>query len=83
VSLNASVGLAATGGGSLSASGTGVVPNGAFFALTLTGLALATASNSGGMADIHIFGGDAGATVTYTQPGAGSGAAQANGVILP
>lgn len=82
LSLSASVPLAGTGSPTISVTGAGAVPTGTIYQIISSGLALSATATSGDLADVYIYGGSAGATVTFTQGASGSSSGQISGRLL-
>lgn len=82
VSLSLSVSLAGSSQPSISVSGTGALPAGTIHQIIGVGLALTTITNSNSMSEVFIFGGSAGATVTFTQGATGTSTGQIVGRLL-
>ena len=82
LNLNAAISETGSGGGAISVSGLGAMPQGAVLQLAVAALATTSASNSISMPEVFIYGGAAGATVTYAAPNSGQGAGQGVGVIM-
>jgi len=82
VSLSCSVSLAGNSQPSISVSGAGAVPTGTIHSIIAVGLALTTVANSNTISDVYIFGGSAGATVTFTQGATGTSTGQITGRLL-
>lgn len=82
VSLSCSVSVAGNNQPTISVSGTGVVPSGTIHQITAAGLALSTITNSNTLDDVYIYGGSAGATVTFTAGANGQSMGQIAGILL-
>lgn len=82
LSLSASVSLAGNSQPNISAAGTGVAPTGTLHQIIAVGLALTTVATSNTIGNVYIFGGSAGATVTFTQGATGVSTGQIAGRLL-
>jgi hypothetical protein len=83
-SLSVSCTIAAVGTSSptIATSGAGVVPTGTLLQINATGLLASAVANSNTINDCYIFGGSAGATVTFTVGAAGTSSGQIAGRLL-
>lgn len=81
ISLSASITVAGNASCSVSVSGAGAIPTGVVHQVACQGLALTALSNSNTISDVYIYGGSAGATVSFAA-GAGSTFGQATGILL-
>lgn len=82
LSLSASISLAGNDQPSISVSGTGALPAGILHQIVVTGLALTALASSNTIGNVYIFGGSAGATVTFTAGATGVSTGQIAGRLL-
>lgn len=82
LSLSNSVSVLGNSQPTIATSGAGVLPLGTLHQIIATGLALTTITNSNTIDNVFIYGGSAGATVTFTQGAAGTSTGQIAGRLL-
>lgn len=82
MSLSCSISVAGNNQPTISAAGAGVVPTGTLHQIVASGLALTVVANSNTISDVYIFGGAAGATVTFTTGASGISTGQIAGRLL-
>lgn len=82
VSLSCSISVLGNSQPSISVSGAGALPAGTLHQIIAVGLALTTVANSNSMGGVYIYGGTAGATVTFTQGASGTSTGQICGRLL-
>lgn len=82
LSLSCSITVAGNSQPNIASSGAGVLPLGTLHQIVAAGLALSTATNSNTIDNLYIYGGSAGATVTFTQGASGTSTGQIAGRLL-
>jgi len=82
VSLSCSVSVVGNSQPTISTSGAGVLPLGTLHQIVAVGLALSTVANSNTQNNVFIWGGSAGATVTFTAGASGTSTGQITGRLL-
>ncbi len=82
LSISCSISVAGNSQPTISTSGAGVLPLGTLHQVICVGLALVTVANSNTIDNVFIFGGSAGATVTFTAGASGVSTGQIAGRLL-